>query len=339
MLRIDRKCKRLDNLAVSTLGQAGVMERTDLQEYIFNCPGQFFGELGLDLLIVGKEIAPSDSVLDRIDILCVDKDGNAVVVELKRGEDKLQMLQAISYAAMVAKWQPDDFKAELQADGLDRLSDFLNCSSDDLNRDQRIVLIAEGFDFSTLIAAEWLSEKYGISIVCCQLALVLDQTTNSEYLICKSIFPNPEVAQQASPRRRARQISTGKWPDWESAINDIQNPVVAEFCRREIEIGRENHLPTRVLWYRINGKRLLHMEIKRKHGYCWQYRRFSDDEKFWKDRLSLPEKVEPVDDGRKLRFYLNSKSDFEQFASAVTDHLSNVAWDDQTSSALESPAE
>jgi hypothetical protein len=336
MLRIDRKNKRLDNLTKSSLGQAGVLERSDLQEYIFNCPEQFFSELGLDLFIIGKEIAPSDSVLDRIDLLCLDKDGNAVIVELKRGENKLQMLQAIAYAAMISKWQPDDFKEGLGPDGLERLSEFLVHSSDDLNREQKIVLIAEGFDYSILISAEWLAEQYGVAIACCQLSLVSDQLTKSEYLICSNVFPNPEIAQQAAPRRRARQVSTGKWPDWESAIDDVQSPAVADFCRKEIEDGCENHLPSRVLWYRINGKRLLHMEIKRKHGYCWQYRRFANDEQFWKAKLSQPEKVEPINDGRSLRFYLTTTGDFIHFKEAIRDTFPNLTWDEPPTSVADS---
>ena len=68
----------------------------------------FCEELHQDLIIIGKEVPPSTTVADRIDILAVDKSGTTVVIELKRGSDKLQLLQAIGYAAMISKWTPDE---------------------------------------------------------------------------------------------------------------------------------------------------------------------------------------------------------------------------------------
>lgn len=38
----------------------------------------------------------------------VDGVGRAVVVELKRGNDKFQLLQAIAHAGMIAKWKPQE---------------------------------------------------------------------------------------------------------------------------------------------------------------------------------------------------------------------------------------
>lgn len=65
---------------------------------------EFFTEIGEDVFVVGKEVAPSQTVQDRIDLLGIDSEGTSVIVELRRGSNKLQMLQAITYAGMVARW-------------------------------------------------------------------------------------------------------------------------------------------------------------------------------------------------------------------------------------------
>jgi len=102
MLKIDRENHSLTPLEKPTLSEAAVRERYDLQEFICNSPDVFFVELGQELFLIGSELQPSETVQDRIDILAIDREGTVVVVELKRGNHKLQLMQAISYAAMVA---------------------------------------------------------------------------------------------------------------------------------------------------------------------------------------------------------------------------------------------
>jgi hypothetical protein len=104
MLRIDRKNQGFTLLETPSLAEVSISERYDLQEFISNSPDAFFQELGLELFLIGKEIMPSKSVQDRIDLLAVDKEGSIVVIELKRGNNKLQLLQAISYAGMISQW-------------------------------------------------------------------------------------------------------------------------------------------------------------------------------------------------------------------------------------------
>ena len=48
--------------------------------------------------------------------------------------------------------------------GKDALIEFLEVDKEDINRQQRIILIAEAYDYALLIGAEWLSEQYGVDI-------------------------------------------------------------------------------------------------------------------------------------------------------------------------------
>src|SRR5882724_5401392 len=174
MLRIDRLKKAFNRLETPRLAEVSIAERSDLQEYICNSPEAFFQEIGQALFLIDKEVQPSDDVEDRIDLLALDKEGQAVIIELKRGNHKLQMFQAISYAGMVAKWQPEDFLGDLDADKREKLLDFLEAEKEEINRHQRIILIAEAFDYSILVGAEWLTEQFGVDILCCRLSIAKD---------------------------------------------------------------------------------------------------------------------------------------------------------------------
>src|SRR5882672_4414766 len=105
MLRIDGSNKKLIRLEPKTMRESGYWERRDIQNMICHSPGAFCDELGEYIHIVGAEIQPTEFVQDRIDLLGVDPDGVAVVIELKRDSDKLQLLQGLSYAAMLSKWE------------------------------------------------------------------------------------------------------------------------------------------------------------------------------------------------------------------------------------------
>jgi RecB family endonuclease NucS len=107
VLRIDREARRFVRLERQTMVGADLTERQDVQQMILRSPETFFEELGERLLLIGQEIRPADFVDDRIDVLAIDENGNAVIIELKRGSHKLQLLQSLAYAGMVARWRAE----------------------------------------------------------------------------------------------------------------------------------------------------------------------------------------------------------------------------------------
>ena len=67
--------------------------------------------LGEPLLIIGRQVLIPD-VKDRLDLLAVDPQGAAVIIELKRGELKDPVdIQALRYASYISKWQFEDFES------------------------------------------------------------------------------------------------------------------------------------------------------------------------------------------------------------------------------------
>lgn len=327
MLRIDRENKSFLSLENLTLTAASITERGDLQEYIWHSPEPFFRELSEDLFLIGKEVMPSSDVQDRIDLLALDREGNAVVVELKRGNHKLQLLQAISYAAMISKWTAEEFSQLIDTDRQEELANYLEVDADDINRGQRIILVAEAFDFSVLASAEWLNEHFSVDIQCCRITLARDPG-GAEYLACSIVYPAPELAKEAKPRggvgKRGRAKT--KWTDWDSALLDITNPAIVEFFMSEVSGGAEAYLPRRILRYRIDGKRRWHVSARRKVAYTWQVGRFDGDVEFWRRELHQKDTVKPVKDGEALRFFLETPDDFASFKRAVKSDLLNTEW-------------
>ena len=327
MLRIDRKQKTFAHLDAQALSDVSYTEVHDLQESIFNSQDAFCREIGQKLFFIGKEIQPSDSVQDRIDLLALDEEGNAVIVELKRGNHKLHLLQAISYAGMLAHWQPDDFLQLLDEEAAERLQNFLVVDKDEINRQQRIILVAEAFDYSVLVSAEWLNEKFGVDIVCCRLSFSADKQASTEYIVCTNIFPAPEISRQAIVRGHGKTLAgKGKWVDWNSALTAIANPAVVTYFKQELEAGCESYLLKRILRYRVKNKRFWFLAARNNNAYVWQEARFENDIEFWQKGLSHPDEVGPVKDGACLRFFLYSENDFKSFHEAVTGSLQSVTW-------------
>jgi hypothetical protein len=327
MLKIDRKAKTFTSMLTPSLSEAAISERYDLQEYICNSPEAFFDELGRQLFYVAKEVVPSDDVQDRIDILAVDREGSAVVIELKRGNYKFQVLQAISYAGMISKWEPNDFLTLLTAERQESLAEFLDVDVEEINRRQKIILVAEAFDYSALVSAEWLSERHRVDIVCCRLALATDKATQSEYLVCSNVYPAPELVQQAVKRSHAATaVSAPKWDNWDKALVDITNPQVADFFKQRVAAGQEQYLRKRILRFRIHGKRRWMVAARKKLAYVWQHGRFQGDVEFWQKLVADKNSVSPVKDGECLRFFLSTKQDFEAFFKATENEMKAVEW-------------
>ena len=117
-------------------------------------------------------------VKDRIDILALDREGNAVIIELKRDQlsDPVDM-QALRYASYVSRWSTADFERQAQCffkegSGTEfSLDDVFAqfCADNDtedvpaLNADQRIILVGSAIRDKLGSVALWLRE-HGIDI-------------------------------------------------------------------------------------------------------------------------------------------------------------------------------
>lgn len=193
---------------LSTLKDAGRTEPYDLEPWIASNPDI----LGPDVMIIGRQVSSRSGP---IDLLAVDRMGNTVVVELKRGLVPREALaQAIDYASDVASWSVDRLDAicnEYTKQGLD--DRFAEAFGDDLltdisfNETQRIVLVGFAIESSLERMVEWLSDKFGVAINAVVLSYC--RTTSGDELLSRTavISEETELRRVKQPKRLVREMS------------------------------------------------------------------------------------------------------------------------------------
>ena len=267
---------------------------------------------------------PSEVEKRRIDLLALDRAGRAVIIELKLGNDEKHLFQALSYAAMLSKWTSENFLRLLTSEQREGLDDFLDAGSAvELNMRQRVILIAEAFDYQTLIAAERLSEQYGVDIACCRISLAVDQT--GEFLTCSQILPAPELASQAlrSGGNRAAAAVT-KSRDWESILGRCKNAAVTKFFRERLEAGQHNR-PAKgdIGFSQAGGKKGWYVAVQQNRANVFQKGSFDGDLDFWRDKISDPNTLTRRPSG-VLTFNLSTEQDFSAFQQAMKTVATNI---------------
>jgi hypothetical protein len=215
-----------------SLAEAGLRERTDLQEWVLAHPEI----LGPDVLVVTFEFdrwraTAGDRERDRLDVLGIDSDGRIVVAELKRdGAPDTVEMQAIKYAAMASRFTEESL-VERYARFLSRagtpvddetarqqLLDHVGELDADQLRRPRLVLVAGAFPPIVTSTVVWLTEM-GLDITLQRVQayrVFSDQTV----VAVSQLFPIPDVEEfTVSPqraevkaveerRRRGREQST-----------------------------------------------------------------------------------------------------------------------------------
>ena len=89
----------IEKVEETTFAREKLLERKDLQRRL----KANISVLSPDLMVIDEEFGDWEDSSRRIDLLCLDRDANLVVVELKRSDDGGHMeLQAVRYAAMVS---------------------------------------------------------------------------------------------------------------------------------------------------------------------------------------------------------------------------------------------
>lgn len=218
-----------------SLGEAGLKERQDLQEWVLEFPRI----LGDGVMVVTFEFdrwwaSTGSTPLDRLDVLGLDLSGRLVVGELKRDKaPETTEMQAIKYAAMVSRFTLKTL-AEQHAkfltsrgtpcdeeEALTRLTTFAEDLALETLAKPRIVLVAGEFPPVVTATTVWLNEM-GVDVT---LMKYQAYRTDTETLLSVSqLYPVPTVEDfTVSPRQaEARaQADTKKRTQDTSAVRRL----------------------------------------------------------------------------------------------------------------------
>ena len=229
MFEYNTKSQKLQELKKSNLQMEKIKERTDFQKAIIHSWDNIKIQLGLspETSLIDEEVEPHHSVGNRIDLLAFDpEDGELIVIELKRDKDKFQLLQALTYAAMVSNWDKNKLTEIIEQSkitkGTDKkqLLDDINKLSD-LENPIKIILLSERYDPEVIITAEWLKRDYNLNITAFSCSLY--KMNNKLLLNITQKFPLKEIEDMYVHRKNQSKISSKqKNIEWKDIIKDLQ---------------------------------------------------------------------------------------------------------------------
>lgn len=167
MYLIDKQKNRIEKIKQVTFSELGFKERGHLQEWLEANPEA----LGEDFLIIQKEFSGFNDTNERLDLLALDKKGNAVIIENKlddTGRDVTwQALKYASYCSTLTKEQVRNIyqqyldKRGQGEEATNKLSEFFNNAEYEeltinISQSQRIILVAGSFRKEVTSTVLWL---------------------------------------------------------------------------------------------------------------------------------------------------------------------------------------
>ena len=189
----------------TTFGTKGIYERKDIQR-LLKSQIEILDE---GLLVIAEEFGDWLDSSRRIDLLCIDREANLVVIELKRTEDGGHMeLQALRYAAMVSNMTFSHMLStytrfllqnskQAQDETLVKAKVLQFLGWDDINEDKfaqdvRIILASADFSKELTTLAMWLNER-NIDIRCVRLK-PYRMENGTMLLDVQQLIPLPEAS-------------------------------------------------------------------------------------------------------------------------------------------------
>src|ERR1035438_989818 len=237
LFRIERKSRRLSDMAETDAYAEGVLETKDLENWIASRSHQEL--FRRPILWICKQDRPTDS--DRSDLLGIDNEARLVLLELKRGTVGIDALtQALRYLPDYSRKRrvelvqmlaqnvnrpaasklPDaDFSSDDAAQKIDDVTQ----GATEINESQVLQLLGADFEPETLSGCDYLNRACGegrvLRVECWQYHLFKDE--GGLFLSVTQLIPQPDLQQEIQEKRDDRRAGKFK-----------RNPVKMEFMRR-----------------------------------------------------------------------------------------------------------
>ncbi|NDK37331.1 hypothetical protein DT603_00530 [Pseudoxanthomonas gei] len=257
-------------IAQSSFVGLNIWERTHIQEWVRSSP-EILGE---DLLVVSIEFDRFSNSSDRLDLLAVDRQGNLVVIELKRDAAAgYADLQAIRYAAMVSSMTIEklvpyylaykkkyDNEVLSDLDAKEQIIEFVESDSFvELSTQPRIILCSEGFSQEITTTVLWLrASKIDISCV----SITPYKVDGKVVIVPKLVIPLQEAKQYLIDikQKQEQRESVGRRARPKTMKILLDNALVAEGQK----LSLKNALPTWIKYEDANP--VFHATITGKRG-------------------------------------------------------------------------
>jgi hypothetical protein len=214
--------KGVTHLRPIGLGEAGIREVQDLQNWVL-ANTEVLGE---PLLLLDDQFKDFEGAQDRLDILCADRKGHLVVVELKRTDSAdYADLQSLRYAAMIRSFTLDDAARILsesrrgkeanlsEADAKQRIVEFMEADEEGVAPSElsepRMIIASSGFSDQVLITADYL-RAHDIDVTCVSLS-AYPVAEGHFILVPDVVLPIPEIADytyKVRKKEEARQSAS-----------------------------------------------------------------------------------------------------------------------------------
>lgn len=197
----DKKTKEIEVCRRTNFSTHAILERQHLEKWIETNP-EILGE---DLLIITNEYDKFDKTNERLDLLAIDKEGNIVIVELKRDDSGKNVdLQAIKYAAycstLTLETTSTIYKNYLEKsipnisneDARNKIVEFIsNSDFEEINDKPRIILVSKEFRPEVTASVLWL-RKFSLDIKCIKLS-PYEISVDKIGIEVNTIIPLPEA--------------------------------------------------------------------------------------------------------------------------------------------------
>lgn len=280
------------------------------------------------LLVIGRQVETLFG--GRVDLLCMNGDGDLVIVELKRDKTPREITaQALDYASWIqdlTSQQVEEIAAEyLKGKPLKEAFEdtFLERDYPEvINGQHSIKIVASRIDDSTERIIRYLSGK-GIAINFVRFHL-FKSAEGKEHLVRTFVVPAAQAEENSLKAGRGKRTSPGK--TLQDRLEQTTDEAEGEFLKERLsDPKQELNRSKRALLYRVSGKVRFMLRARRSHVHVIQRGRFADDEKFWREHLTA-HKVGFRRNSNDLGFVLSSREDYKFFQNTMEQKIAEFHW-------------
>lgn len=191
-----------------------------------------------DLFIIGRQVRTIRN--ERIDLVALDRDGDIVIIELKRGPTHRRIVSQInSYLSVARKWRYDDLEGFIggghsaERELAKRFQQHFKCSAlPDFNRRQRGIIVAEEVDQDTL------EDLAGLRSPIMAIEFTHFSADGEEYLLMSEKPGSPAETSELAEAKSAPRLRKERLRDYDAFLMAVVNRV------REILPGQLRGLRT-----------------------------------------------------------------------------------------------